>query len=256
MAEERDLIIESVRQGPASDGFRLFERLSGASLGDRDDAYAAYLGLQFDELAVELGVLFERRTPVGRLFPRPAALASVLDLLDAPQITPLWAADETIGWIYQYFNSKEERDAMRKASAAPRNSREMAVRNQFFTPRPVVEFSRQHPWPPLVRNALRRHALSHRLPQPHPPIDRGHLIANGVVEGGAGPRRAKSCRPSSDPRLPPFRKKDPRDLRIGIQQSAAATFCCGPTTSSRQSTRRRGPTRSRLDPRTCSLRHD
>ena len=29
---------------------------------------------------------------------------------------------------------------MRKASAAPRNSRELAVRNQFFTPRYVVAF--------------------------------------------------------------------------------------------------------------------
>ena len=29
---------------------------------------------------------------------------------------------------------------MRDASAAPRNSRELAVRNQFFTPRYVVEF--------------------------------------------------------------------------------------------------------------------
>ncbi len=29
---------------------------------------------------------------------------------------------------------------MREESAAPRNSRELAVRNQFFTPRYVVEF--------------------------------------------------------------------------------------------------------------------
>ena len=29
---------------------------------------------------------------------------------------------------------------MREESVAPRNSREMAVRNQFFTPRYVVEF--------------------------------------------------------------------------------------------------------------------
>src|SRR5690606_26371286 len=56
--------------------------------------------------------------------------------------------DETIGWIYQYFNSKEERKAMRDASQAPRNSRELAVRNQFFTPRYVVEF--------LVDNTLGR----------------------------------------------------------------------------------------------------
>ena len=37
---------------------------------------------------------------------------------------------------------------MREASAAPRNSRELAVRNQFFTPRYVVEF--------LVDNTLGR----------------------------------------------------------------------------------------------------
>ena len=46
-------------------------------------------------------------------------------------MAPLWAEDETIGWIYQYFNSKDERKKMREASQAPRNSRELAVRNQF-----------------------------------------------------------------------------------------------------------------------------
>ncbi len=35
---------------------------------------------------------------------------------------------------------KEERRQMRAGSQAPRNSRELAVRNQFFTPRYVVEF--------------------------------------------------------------------------------------------------------------------
>jgi hypothetical protein len=52
----------------------------------------------------------------------------------------VWGEDEAIGWVYQYFNSQEERRAMREASQAPRNSRELAVRNQFFTPRYVVEF--------------------------------------------------------------------------------------------------------------------
>src|SRR5208337_2317875 len=35
---------------------------------------------------------------------------------------------------------KELRDQVRKESAAPRNSYELAFRNQFFTPRYVVEF--------------------------------------------------------------------------------------------------------------------
>jgi len=63
-----------------------------------------------------------------------------LVLINQADIAPLWSEDETIGWIYQYFNSSEERRQMRKASQAPRNSRELAVRNQFFTPRYVVEF--------------------------------------------------------------------------------------------------------------------
>ena len=52
----------------------------------------------------------------------------------------LWEEDETIGWVYQYYNSREEISEMREASGAPRNSRELAVRNQFFTPRYVVQF--------------------------------------------------------------------------------------------------------------------
>ena len=55
-------------------------------------------------------------SPQGRLFPREAALLAVLKEFDAPDLEPLWGEDETIGWIYQYFNSKEERQAMRKAS--------------------------------------------------------------------------------------------------------------------------------------------
>jgi hypothetical protein len=52
----------------------------------------------------------------------------------------VWGEDETIGWVYQFFNGQDERRKMREESQAPRNSRELAVRNQFFTPRYVVQF--------------------------------------------------------------------------------------------------------------------
>jgi hypothetical protein len=129
--------------------------VADTGLGDTGETYQAYLFSVFDELALDLPALFDRYAPQGRLFPRPTALVSgdasapgLLELINAPEIEPLWAEDETIGWIYQYFNSKEERKAMRDASQAPRNSRELAVRNQFFTPRYVVEF--------LVDNTLGR----------------------------------------------------------------------------------------------------
>lgn len=148
MAEARGLLVESVGNGFQAKGFQLYARLAGTGLGETGDAYRVYLFSVFDELAQDLPGLFDRYSPQGRLFPREAALLQVLNLINDADIAPLWAEDETIGWIYQYFNSKEERKAMREASQAPRNSRELAVRNQFFTPRYVVEF--------LVDNTLGR----------------------------------------------------------------------------------------------------
>lgn len=140
MSEARGLVLESIAKGYQSKGFQLYARLAGSALGETGETYNNYLLSLMDEFAVDLPVLFDRFSPQGRLFPREAALLKLLGLINNPEIDPLWTEDETIGWIYQYFNSKEERKAMRDASQAPRNSRELAVRNQFFTPRYVVEF--------------------------------------------------------------------------------------------------------------------
>lgn len=148
MMEARGQLFESVSKAYQSRGFQSYARLAGTALGETGQAYQAYLFSLFDELAQELQGLFDRFAANGLLFPRETALRALLQELNHDDITPLWAEDETIGWIYQYFNSKEERKAMREASQAPRNSRELAVRNQFFTPRYVVEF--------LVDNTLGR----------------------------------------------------------------------------------------------------
>ena len=148
MAEARGLLVESVGNGYQAKGFQLYARLAGTALGETGDSYRTYLFSVCDELSQDLPGLFDRYSPQGRLFPREAALQPLLLQINDAEIEPLWGEDETIGWIYQYFNSKEERKAMRDASQAPRNSRELAVRNQFFTPRYVVEF--------LVDNTLGR----------------------------------------------------------------------------------------------------
>ena len=140
MAEARGLIVESVSKGQESEGFQMYDMIGGSAMGDKFARYVCYLRSMFDEIAVDLGSLFDRFSPFGLLFPNEDALGELLELLNQKELEHLWAEDETIGWIYQYWNSKEERKAMRDASAAPRNSRELAVRNQFFTPRYVVEF--------------------------------------------------------------------------------------------------------------------
>jgi hypothetical protein len=152
MMEARGLVRECVGNGYQSQAFQLYQRVAGTALGETGDAYRVFLLSSCDIYCTDLPVLFDRHFPNGRLFPREPAFLPLLDLINALDIAPLWGEDETIGWIYQYFNSKEERQAMRDpkqgGSQAPRNSRELAVRNQFFTPRYVVEF--------LVDNTLGR----------------------------------------------------------------------------------------------------
>jgi len=140
MAEAREIVFESIGNGYHSKGFQLYTRVAGTALGEIGDAYRCYLFSLFDEFAVDLAVLFDRYSPMGRLFPRDSTLLNLIEEINDPEIAPLWSEDETIGWIYQYFNTVDERRKMRAESQAPRNSRELAVRNQFFTPRYVVEF--------------------------------------------------------------------------------------------------------------------
>jgi len=148
MAESRGIVQECVGGGFDSKGFKVFLTVAGTALGDTYDRYRVFLYCLFDELSLDLGVLFDRYSPYGLLFPRETALKELFELLNQAELKHLWAEDETIGWIYQYFNDEAERKKMRKESSAPRNSRELAVRNQFFTPRYVVQF--------LVDNTLGR----------------------------------------------------------------------------------------------------
>ena len=220
MAEARGLLIESIAKGYQSKGFQLYQRLAGTALGETGDCYRVFLFSVFDEFAVDLPVLFDRFSPQGRLFPRETALLAVLDQINHPDIDPLWAEDETIGWIYQYFNSVEERRQMRAESQAPRNSRELAVRNQFFTPRYVVEF--------LTDNTLGRIWYEMTKGQTALKDSCRYLIRRPneifLAEGEEAPKPPEGQQPAEDlsqeellkqPVYIPHRPlKDPRDIKM------------------------------------------
>jgi hypothetical protein len=162
MMEAREVYIggqkfrESVSRGVNSNGVKFYlaeheedERLFNT--GQQDVAYRHFLDWLGRLLSEEIGVLFNTNDPANRLYPRQKTLDEVLDLLNGggikaeetelrEQWPQIWSQDETIGWVYQYFTPKELRDQARKESQAPRNSYELAFRNQFFTPRYVVEF--------------------------------------------------------------------------------------------------------------------
>jgi len=140
MLEARGLVQECISRGEQSSGFKEFSGLAPGLVQLPDHGYRLYIESLFDEIGREVRVLFDRRDPASLLWPRRQALLDLLDALNAPDLADVWGQDETIGWIYQYYNDPAERKRMRDESAAPRNSRELAVRNQFFTPRYVVEF--------------------------------------------------------------------------------------------------------------------
>jgi hypothetical protein len=87
----------------------------------------------------QCGVKIARRI-TSVLWPKKAIFDGILEILNGDDLKEVWKEDETIGWIYQFFNSGEERRQMREQSAAPQDNRELAVRNQFFTPHYVVRF--------------------------------------------------------------------------------------------------------------------
>ena len=166
MMEAREVYIggqkfrEAVSRGFNSNGVKFYlaghpddERLFNT--GHQDIAYRHFLDWLGGLLSDEIGVLFNPNDPANRLYPRQKTLDGVLDLLNGGGIKPdetelreewpkIWSQDETIGWVYQYFTPKEMREAAkdptRGGSEVPRNSYELAFRNQFFTPRYVVEF--------------------------------------------------------------------------------------------------------------------
>jgi hypothetical protein len=161
MLEARGLVQECVSRGEQSAGFKEFCGLAPGLVQLPDHGYRLYIESLFDELSTEVKVLFDRRDPSSVLWPKRATFDWLLEILNDPgfrvqglwsgkpnpepqtlNLEPpaIWDQDETIGWVYQFFNGQDERRKMREESQAPRNSRELAVRNQFFTPRYVVQF--------------------------------------------------------------------------------------------------------------------
>ena len=145
MLEARELVQECISRGEESSGYREFCGLApGVNLLPDAAGYRLYIESLFDELSTEIKVLFDRRDPASVLWPKRATFEELLQELNAPALDSVWHEDETIGWVYQYFNSEDDRRNARYDKhgkpKSPQNARELAVRNQFFTPRYVVEF--------------------------------------------------------------------------------------------------------------------
>jgi len=118
----------------------------------RDRAYRHFLLWQCGELAKEIRVLFDADNVPSMLFPRPGVLKELIDALNSDDRKEDWAAgnEETVGWVYQYFNAEEKATAFDKVFKKKKKfeKTDIPAATQVFTPRWVVRF--------LVENSLGR----------------------------------------------------------------------------------------------------
>ena len=187
MLEARELVQECVSRGDQSSGFREFCGLAPGLVQLPDQGYRLYLESLFDEIGQEVGILFDRRDPSSLIWPRRQALNELLEILNDRELARVWGDDETIGWVYQYFNSSDERRQMRDES----RRRATAASSQSET------------------SSSRRGTSSGSSSTTHL-----HAAGGRCVAAIRGSRRSASSSCLTTPTNWTRQKKDPRDIRI------------------------------------------
>lgn len=116
----------------------------------------------------------------------------------------VWAEDEIIGWIYQFYNA-EEKVAIRN-KGKPNHPAEVAVINQFFTPRWIVKF--------LVDNTLGRLWLEMHPDSPRVRERCDYLVPEPVSSDQSSVSSDQGS-PINNPDAPARRAaKRPQDIRL------------------------------------------
>jgi hypothetical protein len=120
--------------------------------GPRDRAYRHFLLWQSGELAKEVRVLFDTDNLSSRLFPRSRVLHELIERSNAEEMQDAWGpgSEETIGWVYQFFNAEEKDAAFYRVFREKEKFKkdDIPAATQVFTPRWIVRF--------LVENSLGR----------------------------------------------------------------------------------------------------
>lgn len=222
----RGLIYDPVGRVLKSRGFLFYladhpddERLYNG--GEQERAYRHFLAWLSRKFSDQLGALFSPHDLADGLFPPHRTLEAVLALLNGEDLQTIWDEDETIGWVYQYFNSQSDRDKARydenNKRKPPQDSYELAVRNQFFTPRYIVEF--------LIDNTLGRIWYEMRKGETHLADRCRYLVRrpeeiflapdqtspDSIDETGPASEKGQISTPAYVPHREP---KDPREIKV------------------------------------------
>lgn len=157
--EERGMLIvggnseTAIRQDPRLGASSLYFRVRNElplEAGIRQ-VWRIALDRAFQAVSERVGLLFDPDSEYGQLLPLPATLSRLVDGLNDPSIpSTVWADDEVLGWVYQYYNAEEKDAAYDKLKKGGKleHPEELAAASCLYTERYMVDF--------LLQNTLGR----------------------------------------------------------------------------------------------------
>ena len=125
-------------------------------------------------MAKQIRVLFDPDNLASRLFPRARALGELIEKLNAEDVKDAWSSDETIGWVYQYFNEDEKKGIFARTNKGQKvQASEIPAATQLFTPRWIVRSLVQNTlgrlWVQMHPDTRLREQLDYLVPIVEPP---------------------------------------------------------------------------------------
>ncbi len=116
----------------------------------------------------DVAIVFDLQDEYSVLVPEPAAIKGLVVELTETVTTDDWAADDILGWVYQYYNVPANADykERKRRRGYKMSADDMIVANQFYTPhwvvRVLVDNTLGRIWwesiPDLARKRLGEHA--------------------------------------------------------------------------------------------------
>ncbi len=111
------------------------------------EVWRAALDRAFRAISEELGELFDPASEYGQLFPLANTMRELADAFNDPAIPPeVWADDEVLGWVYQYYNAEEKDAAYAKLKKGGKleGPEELAAATCLYTERYMVDYLLQN----------------------------------------------------------------------------------------------------------------
>jgi hypothetical protein len=113
-----------------------------------DDALTACLFSAFEEVTEEIKVLFDPKNEYSLVIPRYPTLKKVIEKINIELDYDTYREDEFLGWVYQYFNSREKDRVFEEVRTRKKKISGSDIINvtQLYTEKYMVRF--------LVENSL------------------------------------------------------------------------------------------------------